>query len=264
MSTISIMPLGTKIRITRTAEVEYSGRLKGFEQLKDAGYIVGKALLLEDGCHVRFDGFKAFAKSKDYPDVKLTVYPIGGKSAPIYVSMEKLDRLSWEPASETRTKTSSISTRKYNVGFTRALNDLFISDLEWVYPRGFSGGYNTVKSDWTMINPLEFTEEERKQGFSQDNIVEIGEALLTEASRLKRAFRIGVKCHYRFETGIHEGMLSARCSHKAYTLIAYRRYFKNQAEEIWAFSGDKLQDQMTETEIASKVKGWMKSLPALP
>jgi hypothetical protein len=254
MSTISIMPLGTKLRITRQTEILHSQLLSGSERLVDAGYILGKKLLLEEGCHIRFEGFKAFATAKDYPDVKLTVYPIEGKSASLYVSMEHLDGLSWEPVKEDKQeeKKTTPPSRRYDVDITR--NQV---DFRWVYHNEvFENRYDSETPEWVLINPLKLKPEERNLGFFKEDLNDIGEAILTDVDRRKYQFTIGVKLVYQFETSIHnegvnKGLLSARCCNRKAILIIYPRYDRHKMAEICPI-------ELGQTDVVTEVKAWMK------
>jgi len=204
MSTISIMPLGTYMKINRRAIVPYSQFLLASQKLKEAHRILNQSLILEEGDTIRIDGFKAFATAKSYPDVKLTVVPQGGKSAAIYVSMENLDGISWEPVKiKEKAKKEIPPSRRYDV----SINENQIN-LENVWHRAFGGVYK--KESAQIVNPLELNPEERKKGFAIVNFNKMGEALLTDIDQRRYSYQIHSKVTHRFEPDTVDGILAMR------------------------------------------------------
>jgi hypothetical protein len=147
------------MRINRRVIIPYSQFLSASEKLKDAHRILDRSLILEEGDLIRVDGFKALATAKSYPDVKLTVVPQGGKSSPIYVSLENLDGISWEPIriEEKEKKKTETPSRRYDV----SISDNRIN-LDTVWHRAFGNTY-TNKSGTQIFECIRPEYEKLKQ-----------------------------------------------------------------------------------------------------
>ena len=85
MSTVSLMPIGKKIRVKREIRVPILIILSTGMHLQQLGYIIGKTLILDADSVFRIEAFSAAVKEKTYPSTKITVFPDDGKSGSLYI-----------------------------------------------------------------------------------------------------------------------------------------------------------------------------------
>ena len=117
MSTISLPPIKTRIRLTRELKHSYNSSWYRYflnesqSALHKAGCLVGKDLLLDPGTELRIEAFKAFATAEDWPDVKVIVKPEGGKDIKFYIPLIAFDGVSWELLKEPPKEPPKIITR---------------------------------------------------------------------------------------------------------------------------------------------------------
>jgi hypothetical protein len=248
MSTISIMPLGTHMRINRRVIVPYSQFLSASEKLKDAHRILNESLILEEGDLIRVDGFKAFATAKSYPDVKLTVVPSEGKSAAIYISLENLDGISWEPVKieEKEKKRKETPSRRYDV----SISDNQIN-TSTIWHRAFGNSYNE-KSGTQIINPLELEPNERKKGFAVVDFCKMGDALMTDIDQRRYSYSIHSKVTHRFEPDMIDGLLAMRRSEVKAELVIVTYGSNPERGEIIC------ELELGVTDLVKEIKSWMK------
>jgi hypothetical protein len=98
---ISLPPIKVRIRLTRELTHNYTGGYGHFlgdseKVLKEHGCLVESALILDPGTELRIEAFKSFASSADWPNVKVTVRPDGGKDTKLYIPLVAFDGVSWE------------------------------------------------------------------------------------------------------------------------------------------------------------------------
>ena len=98
------MPVGKKIKISKSTLLNVERQLSTAENVEKAGMIVNKKLILDPGSIIRFDAFSASVGEKDYPIVKLSVFPHNGKMGQLYVNLQSVDGLTWEVFEEEKSK----------------------------------------------------------------------------------------------------------------------------------------------------------------
>ncbi len=165
MATISLPPIKQRIRLTRELTHNYTGGYGYFlgdseKLLKEHGCLVERALILDPGTELRIEAFKSFASSADWPDVKVTVKPQGGKDVKLYIPLVAFDGVSWELIKEVPKDAPKIIRRitiefdEYSWASSYGFKD------NNVYHEAFGGKYYSGSAD-QIINPLVFSEEER-------------------------------------------------------------------------------------------------------
>jgi hypothetical protein len=193
------------MKVMRRTIFPYTKRLAG-KGLTAANRFLHENLILEEGDLIRVDAFKAFASHKQYPDVKLTVTPyengVPSQSGSVYVSLEHLDGLSWEPFVKTETKKKETKpSRRYDVSITRRFDAEFLN----IWHKAFDGHFH---DDVQIVNPLELSSEERREGFSLVRNFTMGESLVIDQSKRYRMTIVGRVTHLFKPEIVKEGDLS--------------------------------------------------------
>lgn len=250
MSAISIPPIKSKLRVTKRFEIECTRILNASANLEKAMYVVGKILILEEDSVFRIDGFVARATDCDYPEVKISVFPMNGKMGSVYVSLESLDGLTWDPITEKEIPVKN-SSNKISRRF-----DVFLSrseiDNTRVWHQAFNSPYVIDEKALVMINPLALKSDEIETGlFIKNDKVSIGNALCT-VGMAKFKYELIVNIVSTFKTELLEnGILGAKIESVKYELVAapqYDRIASIMIQEI----------ELGKTDIQKAVKDWLK------
>lgn len=98
MSTISLMPINKKFKLTKDYKFTVGRSFLGDAQkiLQEAGMSVGTELIMDEGSKMRIEGFTASVSDKNWPAAKVTIYPEGKKQCQCYIQMSELDGITWE------------------------------------------------------------------------------------------------------------------------------------------------------------------------
>ena len=150
MSTISLIPVGKKIRVKREIKIPINSILSTGLHLQQKGFIIGKTLILDADSIFRIDAFSAAVKEKTYPSTKITIFPHDGKSGSLYIDFEGLNGLSWESIEETP-KPPPKAVRRIDVKIDREI------DASYCWSQAFNGRYDIVDGEEckeVVINPL--------------------------------------------------------------------------------------------------------------
>lgn len=248
MSTISIMPINTKLRVNKRTQIPYSRKLAASSNIEKANCILGNELILDEGCHIRFEGFSASATDKSYPEVKITVFPISGKAGQIYVSLEQFDGLTWEPISEetlNEDKKHRGPIRRYEV----VLNGRGV-ETDYVWHNAFDERYNVNDCKLLIVNPLALKPQERKDGFFSIQITQIGEAMFSIDSS-KTTYNLQVRASHEFKTELMgDGLLGAKCVSSVFNLEISPKW-----ENSYVHVG---KIEINETDVVKMVKDYLK------
>ncbi len=199
--------MSSKIRITRLSEIPCGNMMSNSDHLRNLGIVIGanlshQKLILEVGTIVRIEGFSCDLASKSFPAVKISIFPEGSKMGTLYVQMEDLDGVSWEPIVEEKKEVKPSLPRliieiaeptTYNNVWHPAFNKSYTSGLE-------------------MINPLALTKDDLKsKTFHKYDNTDIGNAVYKDGKNVTtyrlRFVRISI---FKIETS--SGIAHARLS----------------------------------------------------
>ena len=195
MSTISLMPVNKKIKVTKDFKINMSNSLGNSTKiLKEAGMLVGDELILDSGSKMRVESFKAFSSVKGWPAVKITLFPEGSKSCQCYVELSQFDGLSWE-AEEEKEKPVPKEVQRINFSFEKHENYLKEIDKYPCWHRAFKNGFRIGDKD-VILNPIELTKDEiKKQIFLAKTDLAAGEVVVKKGKnsysydiRIERTF----------------------------------------------------------------------------
>lgn len=230
MSTVSLMPVGKKIRVKREIRVPVISVLSTAENLKSSGCLIGsyteRKLILDEGAVVRIEAFSAATKDKGYPGVKLTVFPEGGKSGSLYVSLGELDGFSWESLDEEPRKPGQ-PKRRIDVSL-----DMRRVNFDHIWHEVFGRNNFKVVDEIAIINPLVLSDIEiEEKEFKIVNTHNIGEALV-KIGRESWEYSVQFKVTHNFDLIFpHHRLLSARYNHMTVELQVRSNY--SYADKDW-------------------------------
>lgn len=228
MSTISIMPIGKKIKIKKRTEMRISSMLATAANLKPHGFLLGGNLMLEENSVMRVEAFSASVSEKSYPNVRISVFPEGGKMGTLYVTLDNLDGLTWEPVDEV-VKAEPKPTRRLDVDFKPDFKD-----TSFVWHESFGEKYDTLMPSWKIINPLKLSPEELKfQRFFERRNSDAGTAIVKIDKEVFQYY-IQYQTDYHFKTKIDAttGLLSAKFDYVSISLNIKQGWCSNE-EGVW-------------------------------
>lgn len=206
MSTISLMPVNKRIKVTKDFKINMSDSLGNSTQiLKEAGMLVGDELILDSGSNLRVESFKAFSSVKGWPAVKITIFPEGSKSCQCYVELSQFDGLSWE-AVEEKEKKEPKEIQRINISFEK--HEKYLKDIN-SYPcwhRAFKNGFRIGEKD-IILNPVELTKDEiKKRTFISQNELTVGEAVVKKGKN-SYSYDIRIERIFCFKITIEPGYM---------------------------------------------------------
>jgi hypothetical protein len=173
MSTVSLMPVGKKIRVKREIRIPILNILSSGMHLQQMGLIIGKTLILDANSVFRIEAFSAAVKDKSFSSTKITVFPENSKSGSLYIELDGLDGLSWESVDESQ-KTVPKPVRRVDVKIDREI------DVTYCWSQAFNGRYNIVPGEEfpeVVINPLVLDKLQLADGrFLESSTYKIGDA----------------------------------------------------------------------------------------
>jgi hypothetical protein len=177
MSTVSLMPIGKKVRVKRELKVPIFNVLSTGMHLKEQGFILGnyrnETLILDAGTVFRIDAFSASVKDKTFPSTKITIFPESGKSGSLYIELDGLDGLSWESIDE-EPKKASVPVRRIDI----SLKDDKINFLG-CWHKAFEERYEIDNPIAVLVNPSKLTPHELEKGEFKGTVEnDMGEAIV--------------------------------------------------------------------------------------
>ena len=179
MSTISLMPLGKKMRVKRATRMNILSTVGSMDSLKAAGMLLSHGytadtLILDEDSIIRIEGFSSSISDKYYPSVKISIFPDQGKLGQLYVVLNAFDGLTWENVEEDEKKIPVI-TKRIDVAWKKNFTDYIDNCRAQV----FGGGNYTVGDPPKIINPLELKDKDfADMTFAIDKRVECGSAVV--------------------------------------------------------------------------------------
>jgi hypothetical protein len=250
MSTVSLMPVGKKIQAKRSLRVPIASMLSSADNLRKSGNMIGdcyrnQELILDEGTVLRVDAFSAVVKAKGYPATKITVFPDGGKSGTVYVSLDDLDGLSWESIDEAPKKPSA-PTRRIDI----SIKDDSINLINVWHGAFRNRNYEIGKSGTVVVNPLELSDNDlRRMNFTVDTESRIGEAVV-KIGRDTWTYQIRYKIHYLFDLLFPDTIELTEGDFVKMKLISAkfnRSIVKLQIQHGFGYGSDKEWQTITET-----------------
>lgn len=158
MSTVSLMPIGKKIRVKREIRVPVLNILSTGMHLEQKGFIIGNTLILDANSVFRIEAFSAAVKEKTYPSTKITIFPDDGKSGSLYIELDGLDGLVWESVDEAP-KSPTKAVRRIDVKIDREI------DASYCWSQSFNGRYDIGEDlQEVVINPLALDKSQLADG----------------------------------------------------------------------------------------------------
>lgn len=239
MATISLFPLKTRIRLTRELTHNYEGgSYDGFlgdshQLLKEAGALVERLLILDPGTELRIEAFKSFASSENWPNVKVTVKPEGGKDTKLYIPLVAFDGVSWELIKETP-KAPPAPIKRITVDFdSYAWGSEYGFKYDSIYHPAFGNQYNKGDGE-KVINPLVFTEKEREAtGFvveRDNNLAEVA----VKIGKNSWPYTVVLKGYNYFKFKLGKGVTTASLDQTTHHVIIKSKYGNEEvAEKIY-------------------------------
>lgn len=238
MSTVSIMPLGKKIKVKRETKLKIASQLATADNLKTAGLILGEVgrsgiLILDIDTVIRVDGFSGAIAAKSYPGVKMSVFPEGGKMGQLYVSLDDLDGLTWEIVEEA-VKPTSLPIKRLDINLLANR-----SDGSHCWHSAFAESYDTRLPVLKTINPLVLSEEEMKfRRFSKIDTSDAGTAVVKiEKSATNYTLQWATEYHFKTLINPTTGLLSAKFEYLSISL---------NIKEGWNYSNGEWHTLLTE------------------
>lgn len=228
MATISLPPIKQRIRLTRELTHNYDGSHHWFlsdsdKVLREAGALVKELLILDPGTELRIEAFKSFASSENWPDVKVTVRPEGGKDTKLYIPLVAFDGVSWELIKETP-KAPPVPIKRITVDF-----DSYAWESEYgirsnsIYHPAFGNNYNKGDGD-KVINPLAFSEKEREApGFVVERENKFAEVAV-KIGKNSWSYGVVLKSYNYFSFKLGKGFTTARLEQTTHHVIVKSNY----------------------------------------
>jgi len=176
MSTVSLMPIGKKIRVKREIKMPIFNVLSTGMHLRDHGFILGtyrkETLILDAGTVFRIEAFSASVKDKTFPSTKITIFPETGKAGSLYIELDGLDGLSWESVEE-EPKKASTPVRRIDI----SINDK--PNFRACWHKAFEERYEIENPIAVLVNPSKLAPHElEKCEFKATVENDIGEAIV--------------------------------------------------------------------------------------
>ena len=254
MSTISIMPIGKKMRIKRATKMSAS-TIGAKDGLEAAGMLLGDwspTLILDENTIIRVDAFSSTIAQKSYPSVKMSIFPEGYKMGQVYVSLDSLDGITWEIVEEDAKKIPVITKRidiEWNSNYTNYMNIVYVD----AFGTRFNMGDNPC-----VVNPLKLEPNELKTlSMDSTSTHECGSAIIKIGrDSHKYKFQYLLVFHFLLEKGPEPlCLLQARFDRLDISLQIGAEYnYKGDYETLWA--GTNLNFVQTDHEIL--VKNYLK------
>lgn len=206
MSSISLMPVGAKIKVIKEHKIVISNRNSTTKALEDSGMIIGNNIILDENTVIRIDGFSSQYSSKDYPTTRLTVFPDQRKSGKVDVSLKDLDGLVWGIL-EVAAKQPVKEVKRINIEY----NDDNTNYKYNVWHQAFKHGYDLENDDIVVVNPLELTEDEIKNlEFSYERKTDVGSVVI-KIGRKNWNYKLAIKQKFNFKLELSGvGLLSCK------------------------------------------------------
>ena len=208
MSTISLMPINKKFKLTKSYKFNVGHNYLGdsHKTLQEAGMVVGAELIMDEGSKMRIEGFSSSISQKDWPKTKITIYPEGKKQCQCYIQMSDLDGITWETIEGEAPKEKK-EIQRINI----SLDSYHVKDNQWKkYPcRHASFKDNIARSfeGLKALNPLELNEAEITLGkFSSLNKSEIGEVVVRKGNN-NSCYKMQARTAFRFEITKQPGLM---------------------------------------------------------
>lgn len=228
MSTISLMPVGTKIKITKPNKISVYSRCSKTEPLVSAGMVNGDTLILDEGTIIRIDGFSSQYNLKSYPMVRLSVFPEGKKSGKVNTILNELDGLSWDACPENNVAQPQKKIVRVNVEY----DSTRYKSYNMVWHSAFSKGYDGNVKKEVMVNPLELTHDEITNRVFYDTtvhydagncVVKIGQSNWNYTIQYSRITKFGLSVP-------QNGLLSATLVDQ--TIVLYLKSYNEEEEKL--------------------------------
>lgn len=209
MSTISLMPINKKIKLTKDYKFKIESRsFLGDSKtiLKEAGISVGNELILDEGSKIRVEGFSASVSDKNWPRTKISIYPEGKKQCQCYIDMSQLDGVTWE------TIEGDAPKEKKEVQRINISNNDYHGDDKWreygCYHASF--GRDNIERNYEgikLLNVLELTDAEvALEKFNSNIDSDIGEVSVKKGKE-SHFYKIRGKSVFTFQIIIKPGRM---------------------------------------------------------
>ena len=230
MSTVSLMPVGKKIKGSKHTVMEVVNKLSTATNIEEAGMLIDKKLIIDPDTVIRVDAFSASVSEKSYPSVKVSIFPTGGRMGQLYVDLSSLDGLTWEIVEE-KQKEPPKPVRRIEVEFYPASS----TDVCW--HEAFGREYYDIHSPvWKVVNPLALTKEEiDRKSFVYSRSTNAGKAVVKkDGETFIYELAYNVKHHFKLtiDRGEEQGLLIGKYNYMTVSLMIKQRTFSSGEEWV--------------------------------